>query len=81
MARVVLTANMKPFTGGVTELELEAKDVRQLFKSLEARYPGLKPYLEEGMAVAIDGQIYQDSLFEPIGPESEVFLLPQIGGG
>jgi len=31
--------------------------------------------------VAIDGQIYQDALFQPIGPESEVFILPQIAGG
>jgi hypothetical protein len=29
------------------------------------------------VAVAIDGQIFQDALFEPIGAESEVFLLPQ----
>ena len=33
------------------------------------------------MAVAIDGQIYQDALLEPIGPDSEVFVLPQIAGG
>jgi molybdopterin converting factor small subunit len=26
-------------------------------------------------------QIYQDSLFEPIKPDSEVFILPQIAGG
>jgi hypothetical protein len=31
--------------------------------------------------VAIDGQIYQDALFQPITPESEVFILPQIAGG
>ncbi len=31
--------------------------------------------------MAIDGQIYQDALFQPIGPNSEVFLLPQIAGG
>jgi len=31
--------------------------------------------------VAIDGQIYQDSLFEPIRADSEVFVLPQIAGG
>ena len=35
----------------------------------------------EGVAVAIDGQIYQDSLLEPIGTDSEVFVLPQIAGG
>jgi hypothetical protein len=31
--------------------------------------------------VAIDGQIYQDALFQPIAADSEVFLLPQIAGG
>ena len=41
----------------------------------------MQPHLEEGAAVAIDGQIYQDALFQPIGPNSEVFLLPQIAGG
>jgi hypothetical protein len=33
------------------------------------------------LAVAIDGQIYQDALLEPIGPDSEVHILPQIAGG
>jgi hypothetical protein len=33
------------------------------------------------MAVAIDGQIYQDPFLEPISPNSEVFFLPRIGGG
>jgi hypothetical protein len=31
--------------------------------------------------VAIDGQIFQDALLEPIRADSEVFLLPQIAGG
>ena len=34
-----------------------------------------------GRVRAIDGQIYPDSLLEPIAPDSEVFLLPQIAGG
>ena len=37
--------------------------------------------VRDGVAVAIDGQIYQDALFQTIGPESEVFLLPAIAGG
>ena len=31
--------------------------------------------------MAIDGQIFQDALLEPIGADSEVFLLPAIAGG
>lgn len=81
MTRVVLAGNLKQFTGGVAELELEAATIRQLFRALGERFPALEPHLEEGLAVAIDGQIYQDALLEPIPPESEVHILPQIAGG
>jgi hypothetical protein len=55
--------------------------VKHLFQQLAELHPALAPHLDEGVAVAIDGQIYQDALFEPIAPDSEVFLLPQIAGG
>ncbi len=81
MARVVLTSNLGKFTGGETELDLDASDVRQLIRLLGERYPKLRPHLEESLVVAIDGQIYQDAWFEPIAPDSEVHLLPRIAGG
>ena len=81
MIKVVLIGNLKQFAGGTTELELEAGTVQQLFRELSARFPGIKPHLEEGLAVAIDGQIYQDAWLQPIPPGSEVHLLPAIGGG
>ncbi len=81
MARVVLTSNLGKFTGGETELDLDASDVRQLIRLLGERYPKLRPHLEESLAVAIDGQLYQDAWFEPIAPDSEVHLLPRIAGG
>ena len=37
--------------------------------------------LLEGMAVAIDGEIFQDAYAEKLAPDSEVFLIPKIGGG
>ena len=81
MAHVSLIGNLKQFTGGVTEVELDAGNVRQLFRQLGERFPELAPHLEDGLAVAIDGQIYQDALLEPIAPDSEVHILPQIAGG
>jgi molybdopterin synthase sulfur carrier subunit len=81
MAHVTLIGNLRQFTGGVTELEVEAYNVRQLLHRLGEFYPELAPHLENGLAVAIDGQIYQDALLEPIGAESEVHILPQIAGG
>jgi sulfur-carrier protein len=81
MARVVLVGNLAQLTGGVAELNLSATSVKQLFQQLAELHPALEPHLAEGVAVAIDGQIFQDALFQPIAPDSEVFLLPQIAGG
>ncbi len=81
MPRVVLVGNLAQITGGVAEFQLSATSVKQLFQQLADLYPELERHLAEGVAVAIDGQIYQDALFEPIGPDSDVFLLPQIAGG
>jgi hypothetical protein len=33
------------------------------------------------MAVAIDGEIHQDNDEAPMGQDSEVYLIPKIGGG
>jgi molybdopterin synthase sulfur carrier subunit len=81
MAHVTLIGNLRQFTGGVATLDVEAASVRHLFARLGEKYPALAPHLEKGSAVAIDGQIYQDALFQEIGADSEVHILPQIAGG
>jgi molybdopterin converting factor small subunit len=81
MARVVLIGNLAQLTGGVAEFNLSATSIKQLFDRLAELYPELGPHLQDGVAVAIDGQIYQETLLQPIEPDSEVFLLPQIAGG
>ena len=81
MAHVSLIGNLSQYTGGVTKLDVDAANVRRLFARLGEKYPALLPHLEKGSAVAIDGQIYQDALFEPISPDSDVHILPQIAGG
>lgn len=81
MAHVTLIGNLRQYTGGVTELDLEVASVRHLFKALGERWPELAPHLEEGLAVAIDGQVYQDALFQEIRPNADVHILPQIAGG
>jgi molybdopterin converting factor small subunit len=81
MARVVLVGNLAQVTGGVAEFRLSATSVKQLFQQLTELHPALEDHLAEGVAVAIDGQIYQDALFQPISLDSEVFLLPPIAGG
>ena len=81
MARVVLIGNLAQLTGGVAERQITATSVKHLFQQLAELHPAIGPHLDEGVAVAIDGQIYQDALFQPIASDSEVFILPQIAGG
>ena len=81
MARITLSSSLAPFTEGVLELELDVGNVRQLFQTLGERYPELRSQLEAGIAVAIDDEIYQDALLQPIARDSEVILIPKIAGG
>jgi molybdopterin synthase sulfur carrier subunit len=81
LARVSLSSNLAPYTGGETQLELEVANVRQLFQALGERHPDLRPHLETDLAVAIDGEVYQDALLQPIASDSQVFLFPKIAGG
>ncbi len=59
----------------------EAGYNKRLVLELEERFPGLGKQVEEGMAVAIDGEIFQDAYSAQFGPDSEVVLIPKIGGG
>ncbi|MFA5914653.1 MAG: MoaD/ThiS family protein [Burkholderiales bacterium] len=81
MARVKLASVLAPYTDGVLELELDVVNVRQLFKVLGERFPDLRTHLEHDIAVAIDNEIYQDALLEPITRDSEVILISKIAGG
>ncbi len=76
-----LSSSFKPYTGGETQFEVEAANVRQLLERLGATHPELAAHLEQGIAVAIDGVIYQDALLQPIADGSEVVLIERIGGG
>lgn len=69
------------YTGGQTELDVSATTFRRLVAELEERFPGLGKQVEESMAIAIDGEIFQDAYSAKFGSENEVVLIPKIGGG
>jgi hypothetical protein len=50
MPRVVISGQAaRRFTGGVTELEVEANTVRRLILELDRCFPGLGHQIDEGM--------------------------------
>lgn len=82
MASVVLSGSLQKLADGDALVEIDAQNVKQLLRMLSERYPALAPHLEQdSFAIAIDGEIFQDVWFAPIGPDSEVHLIPAIRGG
>ena len=83
MPRVILASggSCHQFTGGRTEFDVEATTFSRLVVELERLYPGLGKQVEESMAVAIDGEIFQDAYQAELKPGSEIVLIPKIGGG
>ena len=81
MVKVVLSGSLKHAAEGRTDIDLEAANVREALDALQARFPKLKPLVERGVSVSIDGVIYRDAWFAPIKPDSEVYILPRLAGG
>lgn len=87
MATVFIPTMLQKMTGGIKQVDLEAKNVRQVIEELERLYPGIKDRLVEdgairsNLAVAIDGEIARMGLLEKVGENSEVHFVPAIGGG
>ncbi len=65
----------------VASMQIEATTIRELLRKLVERHPKIQTYIDEGIAVSIDGHIYRDRLNTEIPAEAEVFLMPRIPGG
>jgi molybdopterin converting factor small subunit len=78
---VVLTGSLREIAGSDAEIEIDASNVRDLLRELETHVPGISQKVEDGLSIALDGDIIQDPMLEPIGPNTEVHFLPPIRGG
>lgn len=90
MAKVVFTANLLRYNGGVRETEAPGARVRDLIDALEQGTPGLRHYLvdEHGalrrhVNIFVDGRPVRDpdALTDPVGPDATVHILQAISGG
>jgi sulfur-carrier protein len=81
MIQVTLSGALKGAAGGKTVVEVEAANIQQMLARLGTDHPKLKPILEKGVSVSVNGQIYRDAWLQPIPPGSEVFILPKMAGG
>jgi len=87
MVKVFIPPLLRDATGGLEEVELAGRSVRQIVSALEARYPGIRERLCEGenlrpgLAVAVNGTVSSLGLLQKVADGSEVHFLPAVGGG
>lgn len=78
---VKLWSALRPYAQGASSVPVKARTIRELFLRLEADYPGMAPFIKQGIAVSVDGTLYRDSWDTRLPDGAEVFLLPRIQGG
>lgn len=81
MVAVTLWGSLAAVAGGKDKLDIEAKDIRELFRKLAEQYPAIEAFIDRGIAVAIDGTIYRDTWSKKLPEGAEIFLLPRLAGG
>ncbi|MCB1344512.1 MAG: hypothetical protein KDK09_04340 [Rhodobacteraceae bacterium] len=52
-----------------------------MLEALVRAHPGLKPVIEAGVSVVIDGEVLSGGLHRPVSPDNEVYLMQRIKGG
>lgn len=81
MSEVFLWGALRPAADGKPSVSIQATTIRELLRKLEEQYPLMHTHLENGIAVSINGTIYQDNWAQEIPADAEVYLLPRIEGG
>ena len=81
MVEVTLWGSLASLADGNERISVEATDIRELFRKLSERYPGLREPISGDVAVAIDGVIYRDNWSKQLPENGEVFLMRRLEGG
>jgi len=86
---VHIPAHWRDRTGGRDRLDVQGSNLREVINNLDAEAPGLKALITDDqgeirgeIAIAINSEIPEEShMFDPVPENSELFLIPAIGGG
>ena len=87
MATVFIPNVLQAFSDGLARVDVPGRTLRQVFANLEAAYPAMKDQIvvdgdiRAGLAIAVDNEIAAEGLVQVIDEDSEVRILPAVGGG
>ena len=71
----------------IARVDVSGSTVGEIISELDTRFPGVAALLVEdddvvpGIAVAINDQLIQMGLMEPVPADAEIHFLPAISGG
>ena len=78
---VYLWTSLKKFTNEKDKLSIEAKSIGELVGVLERDFPGLKPFIDSGISFAINGELSNPNLNDPLPDGAEIYLMQKLKGG
>jgi hypothetical protein len=87
MATVFIPSLLQGLCKGERRVEVAGATVRQVINNLDQVCPGIKARIIEdeglipGISVAVDGEVTEIGLLQPVSERSEIHILPAIGGG
>jgi len=81
MPEVELFAGLRDAVEGAKSVQVEGTNIRELLQNIARDYPSLHERIKQGVAIAIDGNIYRDDWDQQIPEGAEVVLLSRIAGG
>ena len=85
--KVFVPTMLQSATGGVKQVDVEARNVRQVIERLDELFPGIASRLMEdgeirsNLAVDVDGEVARMGLMQRVSETSEIHFVPAIGGG
>ena len=72
---------LRPHAGGAPSVLVNASTIRELFRVLSEKYPGMETHIQRGVAVSINDQIFRDQWDTSLPQDAEIYLLPRVPGG
>jgi hypothetical protein len=87
MATVSIPLLFEDLTDGARQAEVAGATLAEIIAALDAIHPGIEGRIRHGerinpnVAFTVDGRVATRGLATPVGPESQIGILPAFGGG
>ena len=81
MVEVTLWGGLVPFADNQSKVNVEARNIRELLRKLQERYPGLRDPIKNEVAVVVDGVVHRNDWSKELPEDAEVFLMRRLAGG